>query len=291
MIPGYNFAKEVIEEFLNDNCSQMAAALAYYTIFSLAPLSTLLLMTVGLFYDPNNVHGEINHQLALLLTEGGAEQVQAMAANTNKHPAGFWGSLVGLMMLVYGASCAISEVQTSLNTVWKVRPGDNPHPPRAFWLKRLISLGMILALSLLLFLSIIFSTIITGVGDRLHILFPKAASQAMLQLMQGGSSFAIVTILFALLYKILPDAPVRWRDVWLGAFLTGTLFIAGKFCLELYLAQRDLSTIYGAAGSFVGILLWINYASLIFLFGAEWTQVWARRQKAKSQAYLLGEQA
>jgi membrane protein len=196
----------------------------------------------------------------------------------------------GMAMLIYGASCGISELQSALNTVWKVRPGEQPHPERGYWLKQMISLGMVFALALLLLASIVFSTIINAVGDRLHLLFPKAASHAMLQLMQVGSSLTVVTILFALLYKVLPAASIRWRDVWLGALLTGILFVVGKFCLELYLAQRDLSTVYGAAGSFVGILLWINYAALIFLFGAEWTQVWARRRKAKNQAYLVGEQ-
>jgi len=286
MLPGFAFAKEVYNEFESDNCSRMAAALAYYTIFSLAPLTALLLMLASLFYDPANVHGEMNHQLSILLTDNGAKLVQSMAANTNKNPVGLWGSLAGLAMLIYGASCGISELQGALNTVWKVRPGEEPHAARGYWFARLVSLGMIVLLAMLLLASIVFSTLLTAVGDRLPLLFPQAASQAMLQLMQGASSFAVVTILFAMVYKLLPDAPIRWQDVWVGAIFTGVLFVVGKFCLELYLAQRDLSTVYGAAGSFVGILLWINYAALIFLFGAESTQVWARHRKAKNMAYL-----
>ena len=279
MIPGYKFTLEVYESFTRHNCSRMAAALAYYMLFSLAPLIALLLMTVGLFYDPANVHGELNEQLSVLLTAAGAQQVQAMAANVNHHPASFWGSVAGITMLVYGASCGLSELQSALNTVWDVGPGDKQPAPRSFWLKRLISIGMIIVLALLLIASILFSAFIAAVGERLHQSFPAAASQLALQTMQNGSAFAIMTILFALLYKILPDAHVRWRDVWLGALLTGVLFTLGKFGLEQYLARRDLSTIYGAAGTFVGVLLWTNYAALIFLLGAEWTQVWSRRRR------------
>ena len=283
MWTAYAFIKEVIEEFNRDNCMRMAAAIAYYTIFSLAPLTTVVLMMTSLLYDPANVHSELEDQLSLLLTEQGAQQIQAMAANTDQHPAGFWGSVVGLTMLVYGAIRGISEVQSALNTVWKVprkkdaKQMDAEFAQRGFFIKRLISFGMMLVIALLLLASIVFSTVVAAVGDRLHLLMPKLVSQAMLMALQGGSAFIFMAVLFACLYKLLPSRPIRWRDVLSGAILAALLFMLGKFGLEFYLAKRDLSTVYGAAGSFVGVLLWINYAAVLFLFCAEWTHVWTRR--------------
>jgi membrane protein len=270
--------KETIRDFLDDDCPRLAAALSYYTVFALPPLLILILMLVGTLVDPASIQGSIERQFRDLLGAEGAQQVRTMIDEANRPD--FGGPLtaaLGVLLLLFGATGAFVQLQAALNKAWEVQPDPARGGVRSFLLKRALSVGMVLAIAFILLVSLVASAAISAFGDVLAGYLPAGIGEAVLWGVQLGLSLAVFTLLFAAIYRVLPDADVPWRTVWVGAFVTAVLFVAGKFGLGFWLGRSDPGEAYGAAGSLALILVWVYYSAMIVLLGAEFTHVWARR--------------
>lgn len=271
--------KGTFREFFDDEAPRMAAAISYYTVFALPPLLVLLITIVGTIWEPEDVRGGIESQIRMLLGPQGAAGIRQMLENANRPgTGGLFPTLLSIAGLLFGATGAFVHLQGALNTAWGVEPDPDQGGVRNFLMKRLLSLGMILGVGFLLLVSLALSAMITAFGDVIGPMLPDALSGAVFQLAELALSLLIITGLFAAIFKVLPDAVIAWRDVWVGAAATALLFVAGKFLIGLYIGQSDPGSAYGAAGSLAVILVWIYFASMILLLGAEFTQVWARRR-------------
>lgn len=269
--------KKTFSEFSEDNCSRMAAALAYYTAFSLAPLLILIVTLCGLVWDPADVRGSLESEIQSVFGADGAAQIKTMLANAEQSDKGGFARILSVVLLVVGATGLVGQLQGALNDAWEVKPDPDQGGIRNFVMKRLLSLGMICGIAFLLLVSLAFSTVLTAAGTAIAAVIP-AASDTALHVINLAVSFLLVTVLFAAMFKFLPDAQVKWSDVGVGAGLTAVLFIVGKFAIGAYLGSKNMDSTYGAAGSLALILVWIYYSAMIFLFGAEFTQVWARKR-------------
>jgi membrane protein len=271
----FGILKRTVSEFLSDECTTMAAALSYYTIFSLPPLLVILMLVVGAVTDPQEVQRMLAGEFGTLMGPKGAAQIQAILANAERPDIAkplAWA--VGIALLIFGATGAFAQLQGSLNRAWGVKPDPKAGGLKTFLMKRVFSFGMVLGIAFLLLVSLVLSAIVSAFGDYLgHLL--GGASSVLLQWLNVAISFAVITLLFALIFKVLPDAQVAWRDVWIGALVTALLFTVGKFLIGLYLGHSNPGEPFGAAGSLALVLVWIYYASIILLLGAEFTQVWA----------------
>jgi membrane protein len=263
------------KEFIDDGALRLGAALAYYSVFSIAPLLLIATSVAGVVFGDEAVRGELQAHLSGSLGDAGAAAVQDMVANTGKHDGGFLMSAIGVGLLLVGAGGVFGQLQDALNVVWGVKaPGG-----RAIWriLKdRFLSFTMVLGMGFLLLVSMIFTTALQAIRGSIEaaILLPNP-----LWIFVGDAlSFGAIVALFAAIFKVLPDARVEWRDVWSGALFTAVLFIIGKVALGWYLGREATASSYGAAGSLAIVLLWVHYSSLILLFGAEFTQVRAARR-------------
>ena len=269
-------AWHTVQGFLGDGCPRMAAALSFYTVFSLPPLLVLLALSMGMLIEPRAVDQMLQGQVGGLLGPEGAAQVQMMIRNVKRPGAGGpVATVLGSMAFLFGATASFAQLQGSLNTTWKVEPDPTRGDVKNFLLKRVLSFAMILAIGFLLLVSLVVSALLAAFSDVLNRLAPAGMSAPLLQGVNTGVSFAVITLLFAAMFKALPDAVVRWRDAVVGAALTALLFSAGKFAIGLYLGRSDPGSVFGAAGSLAIVFLWIYYTSMILLFGAEFTWVWA----------------
>ena len=264
--------KRAFRDFNDDECPVRAAALAYYTVFALPPLLVLLLMLAGALWDPQDVQRAMESQFASLVGEDGASAIHGMIESADKPGSGgFLATVLSIGLLVFGATGALMQLQGALNRAWEVRPDPKQGGIRAFVMKRLLSLGMILGIAFLLIVSLALSALITAFGEMLTFI-PEPALLAVNFVL----SLVVLTVLFAAMFKVLPDAKIGWRDVWVGAGVTATLFVAGKFALGLYLGRSAPGDAFGAASALAVILVWVYYAGMILLFGAEFTQAWAQ---------------
>lgn len=270
---GFNLIKESFQEWQKDGALDLGAALAYYTIFSLAPLLLVALAVAGLLWDRGQIQGQLIAQLQGLMGQQGAQAVQTMLANAGQHGQGMFAGIIAVVTILFGATGVFVQLQSSLNKVWNVeaRPGLGIW---SFVKTRLISFGMVLGIGFLLLVSLVVSTAVSAVGKWATGLLP-AGSETLMQILTFVISFAFITLLFALMFKFLPDVEITWRDVWIGAVVTALLFTLGKFLIGLYLGKSSVASTYGAAGSLVIVLLWIYYSSQILFLGAEFTQVYA----------------
>ncbi len=272
------FWRRVFSEFSEDECTQMAAALAYYAIFSIAPVLVIAIAIASFFFNPQDVQGAVQTQLRELLGPGGAEQVRTMIEGAQKSGSGTLATILSIVALLFGATGVVAQLQIALNKTWDVKVAPQASAVKTFLGKRLLSLALVLGIGLLLIALLLLTAAVSAFGDWFRQYLPQGFSQPLLMGTNVLVSFVIITLLFAAVYKFLPDAELRWSDVLLGAVATALLFVAGKFLISLYLGSRSVGSAYGAAGSLVLVLLWIYYSSIIFLFGAELTQVWARRR-------------
>lgn len=265
-------------EFFNDRCPSMAASLSYYTFFSLPPLLILLLLLAGTLADPEDIQGAILRQIRDLVGPGGAEQVKVILAQAKRPGAGKpVATLLGLAALLFGATTAFGELQNALNRAWRVEPDPALGVLRNLLVKRVFSFGMLLVLVFLLLVSLALSALLVAFGDVLLSPLPDGIGKTLLQVLNTVITFAAITVLFAAMYKVIPDAEVAWSDVRWGALGSALFFVLGKLLLGLYLGSTDPGKAYGAAGSLAVILIWVYYSSMILLFGAEFTRVWAER--------------
>lgn len=266
--------KRTFKDFAADECPQMAAALSYYTIFALPPLLILILTVVGMVFDPAQVQEVIRGQVGGMMGADGAEQIGTIIEQADRPEGRGLRALAGIGALVLGATGAFMQLQSALNRAWNVEPDPDSGGIKNFILKRFLSLGMILGLAFLLLVSLALSAAISVAGEMVGRIVP-GTSEPLLHALNFGLSLAVITVLFAALFKVLPDARIAWKDVWVGGVVTALLFVIGKFALGLYLGRSNPGDAYGAAGSLALLLVWIYYASMIVLLGAEFTQVWA----------------
>jgi membrane protein len=266
-------AKEVFSNFVDKNVPRLGAALAYYTVFSIAPLLVVVVGIAGLAFSKTVAQSQIVWQIQSLVGPDGGKAIQALLDATQKPASGVIATLAGLILLFFGASGVFLELRDSLNILWGVRtPGTGL---RGMLATRFFSFAMVLAVGFLLLVSLILSAALAAVGKFLGGYLPL--SEPVLHTLTTVISFAVFTAVFALLYKMVPDLPVAWNDVWIGAAVTSLLFSLGKLGIAFYLGKAAIGSAYGAAGSLVVFLAWVYYSAQIFFLGAEFTHLYSTR--------------
>jgi membrane protein len=266
--------KETIDDFFEDGCPAQAAALSYYTIFSLPPLLALIIMLAGLVWDPSQIQGAIEGQVSDLVGSNGAAQVRAMLEHKSAgEDKGIMTTVIGIGLLIFGATGSFLQLQNALNRAWEVEPVPGKGQIRDFITKRLFSFALILGIFFLMMVSLVLTAGLSALGKHLG----GGLSETLLLVLNALVAFGVITVLFAAMFKVMPDAEMELRDVWVGALVTAGLFMIGKFALGYYLGRSDPGSAFGAAGSLAVILVWIYYASWTVLFGAELTQAWVER--------------
>lgn len=271
---GIRLLKETVKEWNEDKVPLYAAALAYYTVFSLAPLLLIAITIAGAVFGEEAARGQLDNQIRGLVGEEGATAIQTMLQNTQQPGSGgIIASVIGVVTLLFGASGVFGQLQESLNAIWEVKP--NPSQGwKTFLQARFLSFAMVVVIGFLLLVSLVLSAVLSGLSSFLGDRIPGYA--AVGQSLNFLISFMVITGLFASIYKFLPDVEVPWKNLWIGSAVTALLFNIGKFLIGLYLGNSSVSSTYGAAGSLVVLLIWIFYSAQILLIGAEFTQVYSR---------------
>lgn len=270
---GFNLLKSTFTEFSEDNVMKLSASLAYYTVFSIGPLLLVIISLTGLFFEREAVTGKLYGQISGLIGVSGAEQVLKIIQSMREQQSAAKFGIIGAAILVFGATTVFTDIQDSINYIWSIRA-----KPKKGWLKyitnRLLSFSIIVGMGFLLIVSLFVNTLADLLTARLEELFVMEA----VLLFKGVNLlilFLIISFLFAVIYKVLPDARIRWKDAFVGAWFTGLLFLIGKFAIGYYLGNSDMGVTYGAAASVVVILSWVYYTATILYFGAEFTKVYA----------------
>jgi len=268
--------KQTFEEWLQDKAPQLGAALAYYTVFSLAPLVLVLLTIVGGVFreDPAGAWNKITQQMSYFLDQSAVQVVQNIAQKAAEPGKGLIATIIGVALALFGASGVFGQLQDALNTIWgvKARPGRDIW---GFLRVRFLSFAMVGGICFLLLVSLVVESILKGFSHYVQSIVPGGIVIALAFYLI--LDFAVVIVFFALIFKYLPDVKIQWRDVWIGAVMTAIFFGIGKWALGLYLGSGAAGSAYGAASSLITLLLWVYYSSQILLFGAEFTQVYAER--------------
>jgi membrane protein len=267
--------KKSFASFSDDRCQTMAAALAYYTAFSIPPLLVLLLVILGTTMEPATIQQAMEGQLQTLMGAKGAEQVRAILMQAERPEGHGWRTGLSIVALLFGATGVFGELQGALNRTWRVAPDPHKGGLKNFIGKRLFSFTFIIGIAFLLLVSLVLSALITAFGGIVSDMIEGGLSQALLFTLDLLLSFLIFTLVFAVTFRFLPDAKVAWRDVGHGAVGTAVLFLIGKFAIGFYLGRSNPGEAFGAAGSLAVLLVWLYYSSMILLFGAEFTRVWA----------------
>jgi membrane protein len=265
--------KRTASEWIDDNAPSRAASLSYYTIFSLAPLLLLATAIAGLVFGRQAISGELGRQLQGLLGAASAKAIEDMMASASHLGSGVVATIVGVVLLVVGSTGAFVELQDTLNAIWDVDKAKTSGL-WAFMRARLLSFAMIGVIAFLLLVSLLVSAALAAVGHFAEQSLP--GGEVLFQIVSSLVSLAVITVLFAAMFKVLPEVKIAWRDVWLGASVTSVLFVIGKLLIGLYVGKSSFASSYGAAGSFAALLVWIYYSAMIVFFGAELTQVHAR---------------
>lgn len=271
----WSLIRRTVKEWNIDRASRLAAALSYYTAVAIAPLLVLLVTGIGWFYGRDSAQVQLIAQLRGMVGPQGAEVAQAVIESADQPNVAGIAGILSLVTLIWGASNVFVELQDSLNTIWGVELKPKARTIKSTIRERFLSFSMILVIGFLLLVSLILGAVLSALGGYLGEMMP--AMQLFWQVVNFVVSFGVTTLLFALIYKVLPDVKFAWHDVWMGATVTALLFTVGKWLLGLYLGNQTLSSAYGAAGSLVVLLIWIFYSAQIFFVGAEFTQVYARR--------------
>ncbi len=278
----FNMLKEVFEEFTDDDALSMAASLSYYTVFSLPALLVIVITILAAVFGQDAAQGQIQSQVSALMGDAAATEIQTMIASASSKMSGsIVQIIIGIGALVFGATGAFAQLQRALNRAWEVEPDPEKGGVMKMILKRLLSFGMVVFIGFLLLVALVVSAAISAFGAMLENVLPSALTTPVLYVINTLVSLGVITLLFAAIYKVLPDVKIRWKDVWVGAFATAILFAVGKFLIGLYIGNSNPASAYGAAGSLVLILLWIYYSSIILFLGAEFTQVWAKAHGAR----------
>jgi membrane protein len=275
------YTRQVFREFSADNILKYSASLAYYTVFSIAPLLVIITTLSGIFFGEEAVKGEIYSQLNGLVGSVAAIQIQDTIKKIHLTGNNFFASIISIIVLLIGATSIFGEVQDSLNKIWGLRIKTK----KTWWkliLTRLLSFSLILSICFIIVASLILNIILSSFGNFLN-RYIHNFNVYFIEVMDTGLSLLVTSFLFSLMYKILPDAKIRWKDVFFGGFITAVFFTLGKFAIGFYLGKSDLTTLYGAAGSIIIIMLWVYYSSIILYLGAEFTKVHANLYGRKIQ--------
>lgn len=273
----WSLLKASFNEWQADNAPRLGAALAYYTVLSLAPLLVLLLATMSFFFSRASAQTDLLEQIAMVMGPAAAQTINSVVQSAWPNGAGAFTGILSMAALLFAASGMFAELRASLDAIWNIKP------PAEGGLIALIkgrvkAVLMVIAVGVLLLLSLLAATALTVLSDFIQFSTPPPVLQAF----NFVISFAMITLLFALIYKFVPDRKIAWKDVWVGAAMTSLLFTIGKTLIGIYLAKSNPGSAYGAAGSLVILLIWIYYSAQVFFFGAEFTQVFANQREARA---------
>ena len=272
------FTWDLLQEFMADDCPRMAAALSYYSVFAMPAMLGILALVASQVIPPDDLHRVLSSQLTAVVGYESAAHIVDVVSDAVRPEFGGPLAIAGVVALLFGATAAFTSLQGALNAAWGVRPDPKRSDVSTFLIKRLVSLVMILALGLLVMASALTSGILANVQGYFAQFVPSWMRSPLLRAADLVLSFGLISLLVALVLRLVPDAVVRWRDALVGGVFTGVLFTIGKLLIGYYLTSRDLNSVYGAAGSLAVALLWIYYSAMMFLFGAEFTQLWAARR-------------
>jgi membrane protein len=273
----------------DDYAPSMGAAISYYTVFSIAPLLVIVIAMAGAIFGRDAVQGMIVAQLAGLIGQQGANLIQGLVAAASDTDKGLIAGLISFFVLLVGATTVFAELQSALDRIWHIPPSEKPQGLWAILRARLLSFGLILGLVFLLMVSLAVSAAVAALGALTSELMHGA--EALLQLLNLAVSLGTTTLLFAMIFKLMPSTPIAWRDVWVGAFATAILFEVGKLLIGLYIGKSSMTETFAAAGSLVVLLAWVYYAAQIFLLGAEFTKVYADDHGSRSAARAMDRSA
>lgn len=270
----WNILKDTITEFLDDKCMKLSAALAYYTIFSLPPMLVIIIVIGSFFYGEEAIQGELFGVMRGYVGDGAASQIEDVLANISITGNNLWATIIGVGMLLFGATGIFGEIQDSINLIWGLKA-----KPEKSWLtliiNRLVSFSMVLVIGFILLVSLLLNTLLEVFFNTLKEYFPDYLVE-LVYYVDYALIFAIIVFLFSLIFKVLPDAVIKWKHVLVGAAVTGVLFMVGKYVIGMFLTDTYLISAYGGTGSLIVLLLWVYYSSIILYFGAEFTQAYVR---------------
>lgn len=274
----FGLLKETFQEWSDDKAPRLAAALSFYTIFSLAPILIITIAVSGFFLGQAGVRENILMQVETTFGPDAEEMVEGLIDDASRPGSGVVATIIGTITIIAGATGVYGQLLEALNTIWEVEPAPDSGIFDTLR-KRLLSFTMVLGIGFLLLVSLVISAALSAISQYFSELLPGI--DIFWQILDLVVSYALITLLFAMIFKVLPDVEVAWSDVWVGAAFTALLFTMGKFLLGWYLGTSTPGSTFGAAGSLVGILLWVYYSAQILLFGAEFTKVYTRRHGSK----------
>jgi membrane protein len=269
----WTLIKESVDGFNNNKVLKLSGSLAYFTIFSLGPMLLVIIFFADLFYGREAVEGTIYGQIKGFVGSDAALQIQEIIRNASLSGKSNITAILGFITLLVGTTTVFAEIQDSINTIWNLKT-----KPEKGWIKmilnRLLSFSVVIGLAFLLLVSLIVNGIMEAFGERLRIMFPQVAV-VLIYIVNLVLTYGVITLLFAIIFKVLPDAKIKWKDVSVGAFVTALLFMLGKFGITYYIGSSNIGSSYGAAGSVIVILIWVYYSAIILYFGAEFTKAYA----------------
>ena len=269
--------KEAVTAWSNDYAPSMGAALSYYTLFSIAPLLIIVIAVAGWFFGDEAVRGELTDQLQGLMGEEGAKAVEGMVASASEPKEGIIATVIGVVLLIIGATTVFGELQNDLDRIWRAPAQAKTGGVWGLLRSRLLSIGMIISIAFLLMVSLVFDAVLQSLGK----LWGTGPLQAIAQVVNFLVAFGLTTTVFALIYKLMPRAKIEWHDVWVGAAVTAVLFTVGKFLISLYIGRSAVASSFGAAGSLAVMMVWVYYSTQIFLLGAEFTWVYSHKHGSR----------
>ncbi len=287
LITIFSYIKQVFKEFSSDDIMKYSASLAYYTVFSIAPLLVIISTFSGIFFGKEAVQGEVYDQLKDLVGSVAAVQIQDTIKNIHLTGNSFFASVVSIVVLLIGATSIFGEVQDSLNKIWGLRIKTK----KTWWkliLTRLLSFSLILSIGFIMIVSLILNALVSAFGNFLS-KYTHNFSVYFIETTEAILSFVVASFLFSLMFKVLPDAKIKWKDVLFGGFITAIFFTLGKLAIGFYLGKSNLTTLYGAAGSVIILMVWVYYSSIILYLGAEFTKVHAKLYGGKIQPNEFAE--
>ena len=279
IISVYTYLKQVFTEFLEDNILKYSASLAYYTVFSLAPVLIVIISICGVLFGKEAIEGHIYSQIKGLVGSDAASQVQDTIKNIHLTGHNVFATIVSVIILLIGATGIFGEVQDSLNKIWGLRIKKR----KTWWkliINRLLSFSLIISIGFVMMVSLLLNALISAFGNFLGRYFSEF-SVILVQITDSVITFVITTFLFSLMFKMLPDAKIKWKDVLIGGLITSVFFTLGKLAIGYYLGSSNIASVYGAAGSIMIIMVWVYYSSIILYLGAEFTKVYAKLHGGK----------
>jgi membrane protein len=273
------FLKQVINDFIDDKALKFSASLSYYTVFSIAPFLAIIITFSGFFFGKQAIQGELYPQISELVGKDAALQIQQMITNIHLSNNSFFAAAVSLIILIIGATGIFGEIQDSINQIWGLKSKPKTGLIKML-LNRLISFSLIISLGFLLMVSLLLNTVVDALSKQLMKLL-NGNGVYVIDIVNNCIMFILISFLFGIIFKVLPDARIKWKDVTVGAVCTAVLFMVGKFCIGFYLGHSNLGSIYGTAGSIIIVMLWVYYSAVILYFGAEFTKVYAKHFGSK----------